>query len=241
MAASPKPITQRDILIAGRNWPRANFKPQYGRFMQRKADIADAFSKACDARNLKHDIRLDVSARLYGAHWGEFLARSRATIAIEGGSSMFDLDARFDNMSAAYLKKHPYADYDELYENVFKPYENNIIHKTITPRCLEAAYLKTAIIGYEGAYSGVLQPHRHYLVVKDDHSNVDEILDTLLDDEAISELVERTHEEIGLDPQYTYKTHIQRLDDLFSALARPSRKGKAVQIFKPDAAKLAAE
>ena len=46
----------------------------------------------------------------------------------------------------------------------------------ITPRMFECALTRTGMILLEGHYNGILMPNKHYLEVKRDFSNVEEVL-----------------------------------------------------------------
>jgi hypothetical protein len=48
---------------------------------------------------------------------------------------------------------------------------------------------------FEGRYSGVLKPHRHYIPLKKDFSNFDEVVAKIRDVEGLQEMVDRTFDE----------------------------------------------
>ena len=49
----------------------------------------------------------------------------------------------------------------------------------ISPRCFEAAALRTLMVMYEGEYAGILEAGRHYVELKRDHSNIDEVVSAI--------------------------------------------------------------
>lgn len=63
---------------------------------------------------------------------------------------------------------------------------------------------KTVQILLEGEYSGILKPDIHYLSLKSDYSNLDEILARLHDLPAMQDMVNRTYEDIIASRKYDY-------------------------------------
>ena len=105
------------------------------------------------------------------------------------------------------------------------PYEGKIRLNQISPRCFEAAALRTAMVLFEGEYSGVLEPWRHYLPLKKDFSNFEEVLAALRDDAGLQRLVDRTFEEVASNPKHSYQTFVQQFDEViereFAARGKP--------------------
>ena len=51
----------------------------------------------------------------------------------------------------------------------------------ISPKIFEAIRLRTALILFDGSYSDVVKPDAHYIVLKKDYSNIDEVFERLED------------------------------------------------------------
>ena len=64
---------------------------------------------------------------------------------------------------------------EEAYELLLYQYEDNIPYRTISPRHFEASALRLCQILLEGKYSGVMRPMVHYIPLKKDFSNFDEV------------------------------------------------------------------
>ena len=56
-----------------------------------------------------------------------------------------------------------------------------IPYRTISPRNFEAAAFRVCQILYEGHYSGVMEPMRHYIPLRKDFSNFDEVVERFRD------------------------------------------------------------
>jgi hypothetical protein len=83
----------------------------------------------------------------------------------------------------------------------------------ISPRMFEAIALKTALVLFEGKYSGVLRPGEHYIPLKKDFSNVEDVLRQLDDVSGLEEITERAYNDIVRSGRYSYRTFVASVDD----------------------------
>jgi hypothetical protein len=60
------------------------------------------------------------------------------------------------------------------------------------------------MILYEGEYSGRLKPWQHYVPLKKDHSNMEEVVSLLRDDEKAQAIVDRALKEVVRVPENSY-------------------------------------
>ncbi len=215
------PLAERKSLVSARNWDKSNYKPYYGKFMMKKGELTAALGEAAKAAGLPVNIG-GTADRVYEDEWGELLMESRGHLALEGGSTMFDLESDFEAKHARFLAENPYAGYDEIYDNVFAPYENNVVHKVMTPRCIEAAAVGTVLIGMHGEYSGYLKPGRDYIVIADDGSNARDVLEQLTNIDHISQIAENARQAVGSNPIFTYEAQVRRLDGLVNSFFEDS-------------------
>jgi hypothetical protein len=51
----------------------------------------------------------------------------------------------------------------------------------------------------------VLIPHKHYIPLKRDFSNIDDVLKKVRDDQYVREMTERAYKDICLSGKYTYQ------------------------------------
>ena len=93
----------------------------------------------------------------------------------------------------------------------------------VSPKIFEAIRLRTALILFEGEYSGVVEAGRHYIPLARDFSNADEVFDRLNDLDFIEALTERAFREVISSERYSYRAFIQGVDAHIDSygLARP--------------------
>lgn len=184
----------------------------YGDFGQEKSRIADRFLKDARKWNLKCDISCAEKDRIYGADWIRFVSNSKATLGAESGASFIDYTGKVGPAIEAYEKKNPATDFEQLSDMFLEGRDGKTIIHVISPRCFEAAALKTLMIMYEGSYSGVLEAGRHYVVLKRDHSNMDEVVNILNDPVRAGEIIENAYREVACSSMWSYKSLVHQFD-----------------------------
>lgn len=192
------PIANRplDIVYRGRTLPA-----YLGRHAREKMLIGERIQNIAEEFDLKVDISSEETTRIYGHDWIRFLMSGRATLGVEGGASIFDFSGDIIENVNAYLESYPDAEFDELWDRFLAPYEGNVTHKTITPKIFEAIATKTALVLYTGQYRGVLEPGRHYIELKEDFSDLVEVLNLVKDTEYLQKMVDITYSEILYRPE----------------------------------------
>jgi hypothetical protein len=187
---------------------------QLGRLGYEKREIGDRFVEVCRRFGLTSDISSRWEDRFFGQKWFRFLGSVRAVLGVESGSSIADFDGSLEEKCALFLKQHPDASFEKLEAELLAPYEENIFYKTISPRHFEAAATKTVQILYEGNYSGIFVPDRHYISLKRDFSNIEEVVAKFRDGPFCEALVENAHREIVANPKYHYRSFVSEVDAL---------------------------
>lgn len=86
----------------------------------------------------------------------------------------------------------------------------------ISPRVFEAIVHKTALVLFEGTYSGIVKPDVHYIPLKKDFSNVDEVITKLQDDVYLEALTERAYTDIITSGRYSYRQFIKKFDQFLA-------------------------
>ena len=211
--------------------------PWFGRVAREKVEIARGFVAAAERLGLRYDVSLEESDRVQGSGWIALLCTGRATLTVEGGTSIFDFDGEAERRTLEYQKTHPKASYEEIAETVLQPFEGNVLHRTITPRSFEAICLKTALIGFRGEYRGILKVDRHYFALEKDFSNVESVAERLKDVEAVEQLIDCAYQEIAAVPDFRFETFVHRLDWLLwqgsERLAeRPAARGRLHAVWR---------
>jgi hypothetical protein len=212
---APPRIAERplDLVYRGRDLPF-----WLGRAGQEKRLIGEQMRKAAEDYGLRADLDWTEASRVYGDDWMRFLMTGRATIGVEGGASIFDFDGCIQDRAEAYLAAHPGADFDAVFDNVLRPFEGNVVHRTVTPRILEAIAARTALVLYPGEFRGLLQRDRHYIALERDGSNVAEVAARLRDPVFLQDLVDRAHAEIIGRPELAMSFYVRSIDAVIASL-----------------------
>ena len=101
------------------------------------------------------------------------------------------------------MLKNPSASYDTVHQKFLSSCEDNIYYRMITPRSFEAISMKTVQIMYPGEYSGILEPWKHYIPMERDFSNLNNVIETLANDELLQEIADRAYIEIIESNKYS--------------------------------------
>jgi hypothetical protein len=206
----PKALLDYPALPIGRRSVDVGYrtrKPPFwlGELGYEKWTISDRFQKAAEGTGLILDLSYDESARIYGPKWTEFVAGCKAMLGVESGASVFDFEGNLQQKVDSYVAEHPQATFQEVHEKFLIPHEGLIRHNQISPRCFEAAALRTVMVLFEGEYSGILKPWRHFLPLKKDFSNFEEIASVVRDSVKMQKIADDAFEEVARNPAYSYE------------------------------------
>ena len=94
------------------------------------------------------------------------------------------------------MAAHPADGFEEVESACFPGRDGEIDYRAISPRHLEACATRTCQILVEGDYNGVLEPGRHYLPLRADLGNLDEVLDAVQRDDEREHLVEAAYADV---------------------------------------------
>lgn len=221
-----KPYNQRTIDVGYR---ARKLSPWIGVHGQQKWKIADLFLKDAPNYNLICDISYNEDDRIYGDLWFDFLSNCKAVLGTESGASLCDFTGDIQKNVETHLNCYPNASFEEVRDLYFKDEDCKIMMNVISPRCFEAAALGTLMILYEGEYSGVLKPYRHYVPLAKDHSNMKEVVSYIRDQKRADEIIECAYNEVILNPEYNYSTMVK----LFDNLVEEEIKSKTATVLTP--------
>lgn len=201
-----KPVVLRNIDVGY----RARKVPAWlGDLGQEKWIIGRKFAIDAQEYGLNCDISYREEERLYGEAWIHYLSNCKAILGVESGSSVFDFTGEIQAAVDRNVEANPAVTYQELKCKHFAHADGLIDQRQISPRCFEAAALRTLMILYEGRYSGLMQPWRHYVPLKKDHSNMAEVVATLRDPAKAQAIVDRAFEEVACDPKNGFTAHAE--------------------------------
>lgn len=171
--------------------------PSLGQHAMLKYSIAEIFKDKAGKLGLKVDISNDPKYVLTGYDWYKFLLSCQYQLGVESGASILDWDGKL--MEQAKQGKTQFAE------------EGNLSLKEIGPRHLDACITKTCQILIEGDYSGVLKPWEHYIPLKPDFSNIDDVLRIVQEDDLRASIIERAYRDIVASDKYSYRKFVRQV------------------------------
>lgn len=218
----PEHLCERDVLPFGERSVDVGYRSRrvpawLGGLGQDKWRIGPRFLEDVPDYGLVCDISNSEEDRLYGDRWVKFLARCKAVLGTESGASVFDFDGSVQARVNTHIKHHPDVSFEELQRMYFAGLEGRIPLNQISPRCFEAAALRTLMIMYPGEYSGILTPYRHFIPLAKDHSNMAEVVSIFRNRERCEGIIQAAFEEVALNPRFTFRTFVDSFDREVSA------------------------
>jgi len=188
--------------------------PYYmGRGAQEKAGIGERFAARAAGMGLALDIASEETSRLYGDAWYRFLGSSKAVLGVEAGVSIFDLDGAVRIETEQLLAGEPSLSFDDVSRRILSPREDNLFYRTISPRHFEAAAFGTCQILFDGSYSGILEAGGHYIPLRKDFANFDEVIRTFLDRGHRAKIVANARRDLIDSGRYSYLEFVKGFDD----------------------------
>lgn len=211
----PLPFQHRRWHIGYRGRDMSYF---YGKLTREKYTIGLDMRDICIRHGIPANIDVTEDSRIYGADWVEFIRNSRAMLGTESGSNVFDFSGTLFGKIQTYLSSNPGASFDEIHELFLKDIDGAILMNQIAPKMFEAIALGTALILFEGDYSGILKPWKHYIPLKKDFSNIDLVLQALDDIPLLEKMTQQAMEDIVFSQKYGYRQFIMQIDKLLDQL-----------------------
>lgn len=203
-----------DMVYRGNELP-----PWYGALGRQKYEIGLKLASALEDAGLRPNIASNTDERIYGTAWAEFLASGRTMCATESGSNVLDGDGSATRAAQKAMADDPSLTWREVYERHIRHLDNQVEMNQISPKIFEAVALETGLVLFEGRWSGILEPIRHYIPLRKDYANLAEVIERLRDVGGIEAMARRAYREIGLNPAYRYEALIQRVDDCIDGRA----------------------
>lgn len=205
----PRPPSARTLMVGYRGRP---LPLRYGQLGQEKVEVGRLVKEYCDARNIPNDIAWTEDARIYGTRWYEFMISCRAMLGSESGSNVFDCDRTLDGRINEYRQRNPGATDAEVYDRIVFPRERPGLMNQVSPRLFEAIAARTALVLFEGEYSGVVKPGEHYIALRKDGSNLGDVFDLLSDGDYVDRMTQHAYDEIIGSGKYSYQSFVQWVD-----------------------------
>lgn len=212
------PPSERFVLVGYRGRPLPLCL--YGELAYEKTRIGEMVRGYCEERALPHDIDWREEARIYGPRWYEFVASCRATLGTESGSNVFDWDGTLREELAAWRTAHPGASDEQVYDAIVAPHEMPGVMNQVSPRIFEAISLRTVLVLFEGTYSGVVEPWKHFIPLYKDGSNLEEVFRHLADGAFVDAMAGRAYEDVIASGRFGYPAFVRMADGELEQAAR---------------------
>lgn len=171
-----KPFVERSIDFGQRV---RKLPPQFGEIGIRKYSLAERMHREAIKRGFVSDFSADSNAVLLGEEWYRFLGNTKFTVSCRGGSSLADRYGRIRRRLQ--LLRNIGVRNDEIAFRYASIGETRAgAFDVISPRLFEAAQMGVCQILLEDDYLG-MEPWVHYLPLKSDFSNLDEVFERIAD------------------------------------------------------------
>jgi len=217
---TPKPLANREWTLGYRGRPVPFV---YGRLTQEKLLIGRQMKNICANRGVPANIEVTEESRIYGEAWPKFIGNCRAVLGTESGSNVFDFDRSVKPAIENFLKEHPDADFESVHTRFLRGHDDVIHMNQISPRIFEAIAMKTALVLFEGNYSGVVRPWDHFIPLKKDFTNVNEVFAALADLPRLAAMMQRAYEEVISSGRYHFRTFIGMIDAHIASTVLPGK------------------
>jgi len=148
-------------------------------------------------------------------------------LGVESGASVVDFSGDIQRKVEAHVALKPHTNFAELRSLYFAKEDGRISFAQISPRCFESAALRTLMVLYEGAYSGILEPWRHYVPLKKDHSNLAEVAAILRDPPRLNQIVTQAYNEIARNPRWSFAQATYDVDMVIEETITPEMLSRA--------------
>jgi hypothetical protein len=207
------PLGRRTVDVGYRGRP---LPPFMGRGAMEKHGIGVRFGELARDSGLLLDLATGEGDRLYGNAWYEFMANCRCVLGVESGVSAFDLEDEVLDEYNQRLGEGLSVDVDDL--RTLPRWEDVVYYRTASPRHFEAAALRVCQVLFEGRYSGVMEPMVHYIPLKKDFSNIDEVVAMIRDDDLLREISENAHRDLIASGAWSYARLMKGLDEMLDTV-----------------------
>lgn len=203
------PPSQRSIFIGYRGRP---LSVKYGELGRDKVEIGRIVKTYCSQHEIPHDIAWSEQDRVYGPKWYDFVSSCKAMLGSESGSNVFDWDGNLDKEIEKFKKKNPHLGDEAVYNQLIKLKETPGLMNQVSPRVFESIMLRTVMVLFEGSYSGIIEPYKHYIPLKKDGSNLAEVISLLREDQYVDGMVGRAYKDIIDSNKFSYEHFVASFD-----------------------------
>lgn len=183
-----------------------------------KSEVGHRFRWACIARGIGCDIEVDEKSRFHGDDWLNFVRRCRVMLGTQSGANVFDFDGQLQ--PTLWAKWPDGFTYEDVRDEVLA-HDCGFDMGQVSARIFEAAASRTALALVRGSYSGVIEPEAHYVPIEPDYSNINQVLDRILDLDAMQAMADRAYAHVVGNLANRYSSLVDRVDRIVSSAAGP--------------------
>jgi hypothetical protein len=198
-----RPLRTREVDIGYRSyegpWYLGNIE---------KTEIADYFLANAARLGLSVDISMDAAKRFDAKGYAAFLNSCRGQIGSESGGDFFELTDGTRNRVNAYMAANPGAAWSDVKREFFDSYGPSMPMRIISGRQIEAAACKTVQILFQGRYNDYFRADEHFISLKKDFSNIEDVVRKFRDEAYCEGLVDRAYDVVM--SQLTYDRLIEK-------------------------------
>lgn len=194
---------------------RAFAGPDYLGHRERTA-IGEYFVAHADRLGLHVDISMDPADRFDERGWADFLNRCKGQLGTEAGGDYFELTDHTRLLVNDYIVRNPGAAFEEVERRFFRDYANPLPLRVLSGRNVEAAGTRTIQVLFDGYYDGYFEPDVHYIPLRKDFSNIDDVMWKFRDAEYCQGVVDHAYS--VAEEQLTYERLIDRFAEALSPL-----------------------
>jgi hypothetical protein len=187
-------------------------------------------SKRAPAEGLRTDISTRVEDTILGERWFDFLMSGRTVLGCESGSSVLDRRGEMQVRIRRMLAQDPDMSFDAVSQRMPKGWDEHAF-LALSPRHFESVITKTCPVFVEGEYEGVFKRGRHYIPIRRDFSNLDEVLEQVRDRRRTEEIAETAYEEIYLSGKYGYSALAAELERVIGRDAPHRRRSSGLRMW----------
>jgi hypothetical protein len=199
---------------------RARNLPQWlGKHGFLKTIIADEFEKVLPDYKLNTDISTRPTDTFMGNEWYRFMVKCKYMIGVEGGATVHDPDGSIAIKGKEYLRQNPNCSFEEIEAACFPNLDGKLQLIAISPRHLEACATRTCQVLIEGTYNGILKANVHYIPLKEDFSNIHQVLADIKNDSKRKEITDNAYRDIVASGKYCYQNFVKEVIDKCLVLA----------------------
>lgn len=182
--------------------------PFLGAKAQRKALLVRSFANEANKEGFICDVGTSESHSFMGISWWRFLAGCRFTVGRRGGASIADPKGKFQRRYRLVqaLIPNSTSSLKLSLSGVGGREEHDFT--AISPRLFEAAALRVCQVLEEDAYTEEFEPWIHYLPLRSDLRNTQQIFDAMRDIERCKEIADASWSRLIHSDDFSYSTFV---------------------------------